>query len=248
MKNIGILYICTGKYNVFWKDFYKSMEKNFMVGCKKNYYVFTDSNDIYDANKNERIHVIYQQQLPWPLATLLRFHIFNSHKELYKDEDYLFFLNANLEIVDEVTFDILDKNKKLFFVNHPGYYNKKMLFAPHENNKKSTAFVSLKDKKVYVQGAFIGGKNNDFLKMSSTLENNINIDFKKNIIARWHDESHINKYIINREDVQILTPEYLYPEGGYKNLKNLKPKIIIRDKNNFGGHNFLRSTNSNGNK
>lgn len=245
MKNIGILYICTGKYSIFWKNFYISMEKSFMVDCEKHYYVFTDDKDIYDADKNERVHVIYQQQLPWPLATLLRFHIFNAHKDLYKNDDYLFFLNANLEVVNEVKFDIIDQNKKIIFVNHPGWYKRKMIFTPHDNNKKSTAYVPLKDRKIYVQGAFIGGKKKDFLKMSEELENNINIDLKKNVIAKWHDESHINKYLLtNKKDIQILLPEYLYPEEGYKNLKNLEPKIIIKDKNKFGGHNFLRSTNS----
>ena len=27
---IGILYICTGKYDIFWKDFYLSAERYFM--------------------------------------------------------------------------------------------------------------------------------------------------------------------------------------------------------------------------
>lgn len=242
MKSIGILYICTGKYDVFWKDFYLSVEKNFMPEYKKNYYVFTDSQEIYDSDKNKRIHVIYQQQLPWPLATLLRFHIFNMHKKLYKD-DYLFFMNANLEIVEEIHKNILDSSKNMFFVQHPGYYNVKRKKFEYENNKKSTAFISRKEGKYYVAGGMIGGKTKSFLKMSSELEENINRDFKQNIIARWHDESHINRYIIGRSDVQILSPEYLYPEDNYEWLKDLKPKIIIRDKKNYGGHNFLRSNN-----
>lgn len=42
---IGILYICTGRYSIFWKKFYQSTEKSFMQGlpCIREYYVFTDS-------------------------------------------------------------------------------------------------------------------------------------------------------------------------------------------------------------
>ncbi len=29
---IGILYICTGRYSIFWKKFYQSTEKSFMQG------------------------------------------------------------------------------------------------------------------------------------------------------------------------------------------------------------------------
>ena len=41
---IGILYICTGKYDIFWKDFYLSAERYFMQDQSFiiEYYVFTD--------------------------------------------------------------------------------------------------------------------------------------------------------------------------------------------------------------
>ena len=48
---VGILYICTGKYIVFWEEFYKSCQKYFLSDseCVKQYYVFTDvdKNDVY---------------------------------------------------------------------------------------------------------------------------------------------------------------------------------------------------------
>ncbi len=38
---IGILYICTGRYSIFWKKFYQSTEKSFMQGlpCIREYYM-----------------------------------------------------------------------------------------------------------------------------------------------------------------------------------------------------------------
>lgn len=242
MKKVGILYICTGKYDIFWKDFYLSCEKYFLDDCEKHYYVFTDSKKIYDSDKNDRIHVIYQEQLPWPLATLLRFHIFNKNEKLYKNDDYLFFMNANLLFVDKISSEeFLPESDNLLFVQHPGMYGKNRFSYTYDRNKKSTAYIPRGKGKYYVQGALIGGCKKNFLEMSHKLEDNINIDLKNNVIALWHDESQINKYIINRKDFKLLTPAYLYPEGGYDNLKGIKPKIIIRDKNNYGGHNQLRS-------
>ena len=46
-KSIGILYICTGPYVLFWKDFYESFEKNFLPSYEKRYYVFTDAEEIF---------------------------------------------------------------------------------------------------------------------------------------------------------------------------------------------------------
>lgn len=42
---------------------------------------------------------------------------------------------------------------------------------------------------------------------------NIEEDLKKNIIAKWHDESQLNRYIVNKPGVRILEPMYCYPCG-----------------------------------
>ena len=57
---IGILYICTGKYDIFWKDFYLSAERYFMQDQSFiiEYYVFTDSPKLYDEENNKHIHRI----------------------------------------------------------------------------------------------------------------------------------------------------------------------------------------------
>ncbi len=92
---IGILYICTGKYSIFWKKFYSSMEKNFIVDAEKHYFVFTDSPDIEFEKENRRIHRIYQEDLGWPNNTLMRFHMFLKQEKELVNMDYLFFFNAN---------------------------------------------------------------------------------------------------------------------------------------------------------
>lgn len=54
---IAILYICTGKYNVFWDGFYKSSEKFFLKDeAEKEYFVFTDNMDLCQ-DKIGRAHV-----------------------------------------------------------------------------------------------------------------------------------------------------------------------------------------------
>lgn len=47
IKSIGILYICTGPYALFWKDFYESFENKFLPSYEKKYYVFTDVEEIF---------------------------------------------------------------------------------------------------------------------------------------------------------------------------------------------------------
>ena len=65
--------------------------------------------------------------------------------------------------------------------------------------------------------------------MIKLLENNVNIDLEKDIIAAWHDESHVNRFFSdNEEKVFTLSPGFAYPE-----MWNMPvPKAIIhKDKN-----------------
>lgn len=71
-KSIGILYICTGPYVLFWEDFYKSFQKKFLIDFEKRYFVFTDAEEIY-GQENQNVKKIKIEPQPWPLITLLRF-------------------------------------------------------------------------------------------------------------------------------------------------------------------------------
>jgi hypothetical protein len=64
--------------------------------------------------------------------------------------------------------------------------------------------------------------------MSRKIRENIDTDLQKDIIAIWHDESHLNRYLIsNQQLTKTLLPSYCYPESW--NLPYPK-KILALDK------------------
>ena len=213
---IGILYICTGPYVLFWEDFYKSFEKNFLNHTEKTFFVFTDSNHVY-ADQQDNVKLIHINNLPWPLITLLRFDTFLSIEDDLQKCDYLMFSNANIicykQIREEELLPREKKGENLFVTYHPGYYGKKPFEYPYDRNKKSLAYIPWNCGKRYVIGAMFGGRRENFIEMAKILKSNIEEDLKKNIIARWHDESHLNRYIVCRKDVRYLSPSYCYPYG-----------------------------------
>jgi hypothetical protein len=237
---IGILYICTGNYTIFWKDFYSSMERNFITDSEKHYFVFTDANTIDFASENPRITLIHQENLGWPYNTLMRFHMFLTIQETLADMDYLFFFNANLLIREPISAEAFLPHppQTLVAVVHPGFYNKKRKKFTYDTNPLSTAYIPTDQGSHYFAGGLNGGTTESFLKAMRVMRDNIDTDKKKGIIARWHDESHWNRYLIDRADVKILPPSYLYPEGW---KLPMEASIIVRDKNNYGGHALLRN-------
>lgn len=226
-QKIGILYICTGEYYKFWEDFYISCEKHFLKECELHYFLFTDNHNLL-AIKDERIHTIYQEKMEWPYPTLLRYKTFVDHKDHFLNVDYLVFCNANLLFIQNISFEELLNNKPMFATLHPGFFDKNVSKFTYESNQESLAFIERNNESIYVCGGFNGGETESFLVMAEMLNNNINTDLENNIIAVWHDESHLNHYVqYNKSLFNILNSGFCYPEN--RRLP-FEMKILVRDK------------------
>ena len=238
MKTVGILYICTGKYSIFWEDFFINCEKNFLPNSEKHYFVFTDDEVILKID-NPKIHTIFQQTEEWPYPTLKRFEYFCRVKEQLLLMDYVVFMNGNLIVNVPVYEDeILPKEENLFVTLHPGFFDKARCEYTYDNNPKCTAYVSDDEGTYYFAGGFNGGKSEAFVSLMKVLKDRIQRDLQNDVIALWHDESQLNRYLIDYGGkFKMLSPAYLYPEGWDLPFEQ---KIIVLDKQNKGGHEYLR--------
>lgn len=234
MSKVGILYICTGKYTVFWPAFYTSAEQYFLKNSEVHYFVFTDAEKIEHQDENARVHLIPQEAYGWPYSTLLRFSVFLSAYEALQECDYVFFFNANAQLVTPICEeDFLPreaKGEKLVVVQHPGFFNKKKYEFTYDRNPQCSAYIPYWQGNVYVCGGINGGTTKDFLAMCRVLSERINEDLQRGIIPAWHDESQINKYILDRNDIRVLSPEFCYPEG-WDIPYNCT--VLIRDKKKY---------------
>lgn len=243
-KTVGILVIALGRYTAFWPELYKSCEKFFLPNYKKEYYVFTDTLNLKYGNEIN-VFSIPQKKLGWPYDTLMRFDMFLSQKQRLEKCDYLYFLNINLICKSKIGEEIIptEENDNLMVCSHPGYFDKPRKMFPYEQNKNCSAYIPATEGKHYAPGGFNGGTSSAFLELAKTCSKNIHADFQKNIIATWHDESHLNKYITDKNPL-IMPLNYMYPTN-YKLLeknntysKNIK--MELRSKVKYGGHYYLR--------
>ena len=243
MTKIAILYIGTGRYTIFWDEFYHSCEKNLLRNCEKHYFFFTDSKEF---QSNGKITVVPQENLGWPLITALRYKILNKIKEELKDYDYAFFFNGNMEVINEVKEEELIPTAEEGYIVAPLHSGNKRFKSnyefEYERNPKSTSYIPYGEGEYYFHAGLLGGRVKEFLEMLETCEKMMDEDLKNNFIPKFHDESVFNKYVLTHP-YKTLSNYYIHPTHGKPFVKlNPKVKIIQRDKSKFkyGGHDYLR--------
>ncbi|MBQ9089620.1 MAG: hypothetical protein IJY58_01045 [Alphaproteobacteria bacterium] len=241
-KKIAVIYIATGRYMTFWDKFYQSAETYFLPRHQKHYFVFTDDMITPFSDKVTKIN---RQFHGFPKDAIDRFDMIFSIREQLKDFDYIYFLNANAEFVGYVNEEIFPSVRQGIIATwHPAYYRHQNPYDyPYDRQPQSTAYIPMGSGYMYAQSGFIGGRQKDFLTLCHILADHVRINQKNRIMARWHDESHFNHYILDKKPL-ILTPNYIWAPfdksliDEYEN--NLK--IIMRIKNTpeYGSTDYLR--------
>jgi hypothetical protein len=245
--DVGLLTIATGKYIKFLPGLYSSVNTNFLKNNNISCYLFTD--DIDAAKKiipESRMshHFFHIERMGFPGDTLYRYRHFASLDEKLASlglakPDFLFYSDADMLVVNEVGQEILpEEGCGLVATAHPGFYLGKTPEYPlgtPESRQQSKAFIDPRRyRPCYVAGGFNGGAYDAFLAMSKEISTNIDDDRARDLIAVWHDESHLNEYVTrpeNLKNLKIMSPAYCFAQYNNPNEVGYPAKIVALDKN-----------------
>ena len=235
---IALLYICTGNYDIFWDGFYASAEKNFYPSIEKEYFVFSDSKKIQKLC-DKKIHVFWQNNAGWPYNTLMRYQWFCSVQDALLLFDAVYFCNANMRFLKPITEKEIPyptPEKPLILAVHTQNYEDELgvHFQP-ERNPCSKAYIKIGDPVRAYAGGFWGGTSKAIIEMCQKLRNNIADDLCRNIIAVWHDQSHLQKYATEN-------PHHIIEKGiiSSEEFATQDCRAVFLNKENFGGNDKLR--------
>lgn len=206
--NIGLLVIATNKYIQFVTPLWESAKKYFMSRTPHNInmFIFTNSREV-----PEDTFRIQHEHRPWPYPTLMRYHAFTKNSNILEKMDYLYYSDADMRFEGFVGEEILGD---LVATQHPGFWDKPRSFfsQSYEDRPESMAFMPDNKGTAYYAGGFNGGKSSEYLKMSLEISKWIDKDSSNGIIAKWHDESYMNKYFSEHIPTVVLNPSYCYQE------------------------------------
>lgn len=235
--NIAICCIYLGRYEIMWDEFYESSKAHFFPTDRRHWFVFTDSDRLLNSVDKD-VTFFKEKDYGWPGNTLFRFRMFSNISDKLLAYDYVFFFNANAKLIADVGEEILPaENQELTVVQHFGMIGKNPILYTYDRNRKSTAYVKWGEEgKDYIQACFFGAPSKAFADMSKELADNIQTDWQKHVVAEWHDESHLNKYIISHP-YRLLPTSYAAPERFYSGGDI---KVMMRDKEKYGELQSLR--------
>lgn len=223
---VGLLLIATNKYTRFLQNLITSADKWFLPNGDVTYFIFSDQN-MYIKSKRA-YKVIPTEHKPWPWMTLGRYDLFTKNRIILSDMNYLYYCDVDMRFDNTVGDEILGD---LVATQHPLYAGTR---GTPETRPESLAFVSPSETMQYFAGGFNGGSVVRYLNMAQSINKNILEDYSKGIIAIWHDESHLNRFLIDNPPTKILDRSYCFPEEW---LSFSKARLVALNKN----HKEMRS-------
>ncbi|XP_069922834.1 histo-blood group ABO system transferase-like isoform X2 [Oryctolagus cuniculus] len=212
---VGLTVFAVKKYVAFLRLFLETAEQHFMVGHRVTYYVFTDRPaDVPHVPLREgrqlavlavRSHARWQDVSMHRMEVISRF----SEQRFRREVDYLVCADVDMKFRDRVGVEILSP---LFGTLHPGFYTADRRAFAYERRPRSQAYIPPDEGDFYYMGALFGGSVAEVQRLASACHQAMVLDKANGIEAVWHDESHLNRYLLYHKPTKVLSPEYLWDQ------------------------------------
>lgn len=240
MESFTVLMIATNNYISYAQASIQSIKSSLFTENPGQVLIFTDNPESFSKYSDNRVLVETVQipSLGWPEATLLRYAIFSKHWSRVSGE-YVIYLDADTKVsgepqITDVNFEELRNGVGL--VKHPGYFKAGIIkgikarspLGTWETRRSSRAFVPIWKRGSYVCGGVWMGRSESIEQLVKVLSSRVQEDTNNGVMAKWHDESHINWWK-SKYSPSLLSPKWAFAEG-YKNLHGIIPMITVIEK------------------
>ena len=144
----------------------------------------------------------------WPYVSATRYRVLLDHLQQIRG-DHVFQIDADTRIVGPVGREILTDGVTV--TTHPGFPpGTDPDVCPYERDPGSTAYVARGGGASYHPGAFVGGSRDAFLELAAYVADAVDADIERGVHAVWYEESHLNRFLIDRPPALVLDRRYCW--------------------------------------
>lgn len=182
-----------------------------MLGLAVTYYVFTDSPDKIPRvtlGPQRSLKVLQvQRDSRWQDISMMRMKTIAEtiETDIRHRFKYVFCFDVDQEFTGRFGPEALGESVALL---HSYYYRLPKRFYTYDRNPRSKAYMESGD--FYYHAAVFGGSWQSVKELTTACYQGIMEDKKNNVEALWHDESHLNKYMLLHKPSRVLSPEYCW--------------------------------------
>lgn len=213
--------------------------KRHLINCDVDVHLISDI-EVSDAicHTSTKINVMPTYALqPNHIIKLTKFERVLQIKHALQIYDLIYLIDSDCLFVNNTTIEELipQTTDHIVCVKHPWQTTGKNGWLV-DKNKNTTAFME--NTEIYIQSCFWGAYTHKFLQVVSDINEWIQIDIKNNVCAKWFEESHFNKYLLNQNKTILEGENYNFRACEYKSIIDKSNIKIIHFNAATKGHNF----------
>ncbi|XP_054032863.1 LOW QUALITY PROTEIN: histo-blood group ABO system transferase 2-like [Dryobates pubescens] len=216
-KNLvtGVVTFAVKRYVQFIEGFMSSAKKYFLAGHQVNFYLFTDSPEqishLQMGPENHLFVIPVQNDSGWQDVSMSHMDIISRYIciQFQYQVDYLYSIDVDVQLFEHVGVEIIDT---LVETISSWQYTTQRDSKPYETCVESQAAVPRGKGDFYYTASFYGGSVAEGCKLTRACFKGLLKHKEKGIEARWHNESHLNKYLLYHKPTRLLSPEYYWDE------------------------------------
>ncbi|XP_013374990.1 PREDICTED: alpha 1,3-galactosyltransferase 2 isoform X2 [Chinchilla lanigera] len=216
---IGLTVFAVGRYlEKYLKRFLESAEKHFMVGQRVVYYVFTEQPAAVPRlalgpGRQLRVEFVVRERR-WQDVSMARMRTLHEALggRLGREAQFVLCMDVDQHFTGSFGPEVLaDSVAQL----HAWHYRWPRWLLPFERDARSAAALARHEGDFYYHAAVFGGSVAALRRLTAHCAQGLRLDRARGLEARWHDESHLNKFFWLYKPAKVLSPEFCWsPEIG----------------------------------
>lgn len=209
--------------------FLETAEQHFMVGLPVLYYVFTERPAAVPRvalGPGRRLHVQrVARERRWQDVSMARMSTLHEalagplgrevHFVLCMDVDQHFSGTFGPEVLAESVAQL-----------HAWHYHWPRRLLPFERDARSEAVLGPGEGDFYYHAAVFGGSVEALRSLTAHCARGLQRDAARGFEARWHDESHLNKFFWLHKPTKVLSPEFCWSPDIGPRAEIRQPRLL----------------------